>query len=162
MKLINLDNIPMAPHAFYKNKGWTSYGDWLGTGVVQLNLRKYRSYEKSKKFAISLNLKSRRYWIKYCKEIGLPYDIPRKVEEVYKNKGWTSWGDFLGTGNISDNLKMFNNFKKSREFVRSLKLKNKKEWYKYCKKEKPTNTPVQASRSYKNNGWTNWNDFLGH
>jgi len=61
------------------------------------------------------------------------------------------------------NLKI-RSFKKAREFSRSLKLKNKKEWDQWCKKNiytKPKDIPVVPNLAYKNNGWVNFKNWLG-
>lgn len=36
--------------------------------------------------------------------------IPNRPERYYKNRGWVSWGDFLGTGRVA------NQYKKRSEF----------------------------------------------
>ena len=59
----------------------------------------------------------------------------------------------------------FRDFKKAREFSRSLKLKNRKEWDEWCKKNiksKPKDIPVVPNLAYKNNGWVDFNDWLGN
>lgn len=35
-------------------------------------------------------------WFTYIDRVGLPRDIPRRPDRVYKNIGWISWDDFLG------------------------------------------------------------------
>jgi hypothetical protein len=52
-------------------------------------------------------------------------------------------------------------FLEARDFVRSLGLKNVKEWYKYSKKDKPINIPATPEGIYENCGWTSWMDWLG-
>ena len=55
-------------------------------------------------------------------------------------------------------------FEEAREFSRSLKLKNKKEWDQWCKKNiytKPKDIPVVPNLAYKKNGWVNFKDWLG-
>ena len=59
----------------------------------------------------------------------------------------------------------FRDFKKAREFSRSLKLKNRKEWDEWCKKNrkyKQKDIPVVPNLAYKNNGWVDFNDWLGN
>ena len=34
----------------------------------------------------------------------MPKDMPWSPQIIYKNKGWKTWGKFLGTGKIADNL----------------------------------------------------------
>ena len=71
-------------------------GDWLGTGAIASRDREFRTYKNARKFAHSLKLKSRREWENYCKIGKIPVDIPRNPARFYKNKGWISWGDWLG------------------------------------------------------------------
>jgi len=39
-------DIPKGPDTVYRNKGWTNWGDWLGTGVVASQMRGYMSFEE--------------------------------------------------------------------------------------------------------------------
>ena len=94
--------IPKAPHHVYKNQGWFGYGDWLGTGVIATHLKEYRPFNEARKFVRRLRLTSNADWRKFCKgelreKGGLPEDIPSAVDRVYKDKGWISWPDWLGT-----------------------------------------------------------------
>jgi superfamily II DNA or RNA helicase len=58
-------------------------------------------------------------------------------------------------------------FEESREFVRSLKLKNTSEWRPYCQgklksyKPKPFDIPNTPSKIYANLGWKNLPDWIG-
>ena len=95
------DDIPTAPHNTYRNTGWINWGDWLGTGTIAHYNKVYRPFEKAQAFAHNLNLKSNLEWTKYCHSGKKPDDIPTAPQHTYKNTGWTNWGDWLGTGNIS-------------------------------------------------------------
>jgi len=56
----------------------------------------------------------------------------------------------------------FLSFEEAREFVQSLKLKNKNEWEKYYKSgNKPDDIPTGPGRYYKNKGWIGFGDWLG-
>ena len=58
--------------------------------------------------------------------------------------------------------KQFRDFKSSREFVRSLKLKKVVEWQEYCRNNQlPSDIPLRSDYVYKNKGWIGWGDFLG-
>jgi len=165
-------DIPAYPNQVYKELGWVSYGDWLGTGYVANQQRVYRNYDEAKKFACSLKLKSGTEWVKYYSSQNtniaiLPDDIPRNPDQVYKNKGWTNWGDWLGTGAIADQLKEFWPFEKARRFARSLELSSGKEWKKYCrgmfpeKPRKPDEIPASPNSTYNGEGWLSMGDWLG-
>ena len=85
------DNIPAYPQSVYK-KEWKGMGDWLGTERIP-NADLYESgfylpFEKARKFARSLNLKTENEWKHYRSK--KPKNIPGKPQVVYKNKGWVS------------------------------------------------------------------------
>ena len=90
-------DIPTGPERVY-NKEWKGFGDWLGTGTVANQNRKFRSFEEARMFAQSLGLKSKEDWAKYCSSGQKPADIPQKPYRTYK-KDWIWWGDWLGYEN---------------------------------------------------------------
>ena len=143
------DDIPSNPNYTYKNKGWKGYGDFLGTGNIAPKDMSFRSFSDVKKFIQKLRLKSGKEWYAYCKSGNKPDDIPQKVERTYK-KEWKGWGDFLSTGTIAPQNKTYREFTKARNFVRSLKLKNQKQWYAYTKSEnRPMDIPSAPHTAYK-------------
>jgi hypothetical protein len=142
-------DIPTAPETVYKNKGWNGMGDWLGTGNIAPINRQYRSFEVARSFAQSLNLKSRKGWEEYSKSGNKPDDIPLIPRRNYK-KEWKGWGDWLGTGNISDKLRKYRSFEDAREFVHKLGLKGYDDWVKYCVSgNKPDDIPSNPWNTYK-------------
>ena len=81
---------------------------------------------------------------------------------VYAKSGWVSWGDWIGTGRISDNAREFRSFKKARAFVRGLGLKSETEWRKYRQSgKKHHDIPSVPSWVYAKSGWLSWGDWLG-
>ena len=156
------DYIPNWPDGIYKNKGWVGYGDWLGTGRVANQNFEYRDFESAREFTRKLKLKGQKEWKEYCKSGNKPDDIPNWPNQTYKNKGWVSWGDWLGTGRISDHKKIFRDFNLSKKFVKKLNLKNTTQQNAYCKSgNKPDDIPTNPQKIYKNNGWVDFADFLG-
>ena len=156
------DDIPITPYNIYKNKGWKSLGDWLGTGRIADQNKIFRDFVKARKFVRALKLKNQPDWSKYCKSGKKPADIPTTPERVYKNKGWKSLGDWLGTKNIANRYVVFRNFKDARKFARSLKLKSGREWQEYCESgKKPDDIPKSPDQAYKKE-WKNWGDWLGN
>jgi hypothetical protein len=89
-------DIPFNPDRVYKNKGWISWGDWLGTGRIANQKRECRLFKEAKEFARSLNLGSLEDWEKYCKSRKKPPDIPSNPDKEYKDEGWKGYPDFLG------------------------------------------------------------------
>lgn len=150
------------PNRTYKNTGWVSWGDWLGTHTASNYVREYRSFEECREFVCALFLKGVREWHVYAKSGTRPNDIPSNPSLLYKGKGWIDWGDFLGVNIKSRNSKIFMGFDEARSFVRSLKLKNHKEWISWCKSNKrPRNIPKNPHLVYVHTGWVSWYDWLG-
>ena len=154
-------DIPTNPNRIYK-KEWTTWGDWFGTGTIAKYYIKYRPFREARKFVCSLKLKNQSDWREYTKSGKKPADIPSDPNVVYKNKGWKNLGDWLGTGNLSakERSKGYRTFKNARKFARKLGLKNREEWFRYCKSgKKPDDIPIDA-RVYKKE-FEGWGDWLG-
>jgi len=87
-------------------------------------------------------------------------DLPTHPEVVYKNDGWVDIFDWLGKNeNLKPKNKFFLSFLEARLVVRLKgfqRLNDYQEW-----KERPHNIPSNPSRTYKDDGWINWEDWLG-
>ena len=71
-------------------------------------------------------------------------------------------GDWLGTRRIADQLREYSPFEKARSFVRRLGLKSNAEWRKYYGSgKKPAEIPANPDRTYAEDGWVGWGDWLG-
>jgi superfamily II DNA or RNA helicase len=156
------DNIPANPPGVYKSKGWVSWGDWLGTNRIATFNKAYRSFAAAREFAHRLGLSGQAEWQAWIKEGELPSDIPSNPQATYKDKGWTGWGDWLGTGRIANRDKIYRPFQEARQYIRSLKLKSQTGWRMWSKSEaRPNDIPSYPEAVYKNKGWTGWGDWLG-
>jgi len=162
-------DIPSNPHLTYANDGWCGSLDWLGSGVRR---NKWRTFSKARQFARRLGLKSNQEWRRYCRgELSQfpkkPDDIPASPDNFYTDSEWAGWGDWLGTQKIASNQIKYRSFSKARAFVRSLGLKSQGEWYLYCKGQlkgkepKPNDIPAVVQRTYRNDGWKDFSDWLG-
>ena len=89
------DNIPTSPQTVYKNCGWINLGDWLGTGSIAPQNKKFKSFEEAKFFIRKLKLKSFSNWIEYKKSSLFDSSLPKAPHHVYKDQ-WKGWADFLG------------------------------------------------------------------
>jgi len=156
-------DIPYNPASTYLRKGWKSWGDFLGTGNISsiAKSQSWKPFKDTRKYARSLGLSGNNEWRKIIKSGNLLSDIPTKPDEVYRNKGWKSWGDWLGTGIVATYKLEFRNFKEARKFTHSIGLKNNKEWRRFSKSnKKPQDIPADPENVYKKE-WTSWGDFLG-
>ena len=127
------------------------------------NIARYnwRPYEDAKKYAQSLNLKNSQEWSKHTQTKAFPKDIPTAPNVTYKTE-WESMGEFLGTKNVSRKFRNYKTYDEAKKFVKSLKLKNTKEWNNYVYKinKDLSDIPKRPNEFYKNE-WKSWNDFLG-
>ena len=110
--------------------------------------KEFRSFKDARQFVISQHLKNNKEWKLFIKLNKKPNDIPSNPDSVYKDKGWISWGDFLGTGSIGPGLRKHRSFEDARKFVRSLKLRNQNDWSQFSKSgNKPDNIPSTPAKT---------------
>lgn len=115
------------------------------------------SYYDAKKYVQDLNIqKASEYRIKY-KNRELDEDLPAAPDQIYKNEGFTTWRDFLGTSfrsshEVNETVVDFENFIK---ILRSLNLKFGKDFYKIPHDKKvELKLPSNPERYYKEfNSW---------
>jgi Phage-integrase repeat unit len=153
-------DIPSAPWGVYAKHGWVSLGDWLGTGRIADQKRKYWTFTKARAFVHRLGLKSTDDWRAYCASGQKPADVPALPRQTYANMGWTGMGDWLGTGRLRG--AGWQPFKKARAYVRRLGLKSQAGWVRYCKSgKKPSDIPSSPEYIYAETGWAGMGDWLG-
>lgn len=153
-------DIPAGPYQVYKNVGWKSWGEWLGTGFISFRNREYLPFEDARKFARSLNFKKYNDWVSFRSTQRLPIDIPATPEVIYKNKGWISMSDWLGTDFIP--IKARRNFIEARKYARSLNLKSPKEWHEFVRSgDLPNDIAKRPQITFRNKGWKGFPDWLG-
>ena len=152
-------DIPRNPDYVYGNK-WTTWGDFLDTGYVASQKRRYRSFEQARQWARAQRLKSNAEWINLARKGQLPEDIPTNVRQVYRNK-WTNIGDFLGNGNVATFNRKYRSFSMVRKWARVQGLQSETEWREYSKQAGwlPSDIPAAVHSVYKRE-WKSWGDFL--
>lgn len=85
------DFLPKAPDKVFTD--WITWGDFLGTGRINTNNRKYiyLSYEEAKNYLKeNYNIKNSTDF----KKTKVPIFIPKKPFKIYSE--WNGWGEFLG------------------------------------------------------------------
>jgi superfamily II DNA or RNA helicase len=154
------NDIPAHPDRTYRDAGWINWGDWLGTDRRRDG---WMPFPQAKSLARKLGLKNQEQWFAYAKSGKKPKDIPSTPSTVYAGDGWASWGDWLGTDRIADRDKVWLPFPQARAFVQKRALKSAAEWRAYCASgKKPADIPTAPNLVYKDDGWVNWGDWLGH
>jgi len=129
-------NWPSCPYETYKE--WQGWHDFLGkVGFL--------SFEECKKEVRKCEFNGKLEYTKNRKQ-----NWPSTPDEVYKNKGWKNWHDFLG-------IVGFLSFEECKKEVKKFKFKRSIEY----NKNRKQNWPSAPYEVYKNKGWKNWYDFLG-
>lgn len=138
----------------FSNLTNTSSGGLGGSG-----LKYFLSYEEVKSWIKeNMNVKSKNDWYKQIKNINNNNNIPKEPREVYLNRGWVSWGDFLGTNKIANQNKNFMSYDDFKIFIKNnniktyTEFKNKRKNLKKLNEKMPTNPNI----TYKNSGWISW------
>jgi superfamily II DNA or RNA helicase len=155
-------DIPVSPAHLYKNNGWQGWGDFLGTKTVATKKYVYRSFQEAREYVRLRDLKSRKEWETWRTSKHKPNDIPTMPERVYANSGWNGWGDWLGTGRVANQNKVFLAYDEARDFSRAIGFSNQEQWFIWAKsKERPINIPAYPNQVYAKSGWMGWGDWLG-
>lgn len=155
-------DIPAKPDIIYNGKGWVSFGDWLGNGKISNQKKEFLDFYEARAFVHTLNLKNQKQWKEYTKSKNFPDYLPVAPDQNYKDLGWISLGDWLGTKFVASKNREYLSYVEARTFIHSLKLKSLKEWQNYCKSgKKPENIPTGVHRFYENKGWIDMTDWLG-
>jgi len=167
--LVKPDNIPWNPQKIYAEQ-WNGIKDWIGTD--------WKNFEEAREFVRNLGLNGQVEWRLYCKnELNgyepKPLDIPTDPKRVYEDNGWIDMSDWLSTerkrrtthGEVDDT---WLSYEDAKEYVHSLKLSSYDEWKAYIDNRienlplRPMDLPKSPQYVYKNDGWTNWSDWLGN
>ena len=107
-------------------------------------MNKYRPFNDARAFVRLQNIPNYSKWQQYCRSGNKPDNIPGNPDRIYKGKGWTSWGDFLGSGNVATHNRIYLPFTDSRKYVHNLRLENRQAWGQYCRSgKKPDNIPTR-------------------
>ena len=155
-------DIPTDPVTTYTSQGWIDWSDYLGINIIATYNIQYRSYEEAKKLIQELKFADLAEFSEWAKSDQKPVDIPVAVSSVYREKGWISWSDFLGTDPKESKNINFRDFETARSFIGSLKFKSKTEYTLWSKSEdRPFYVPASPSQYYKYSGWISWPDWLG-
>ena len=154
--------LPSNPNVIYKNQ-WKNWGDFLGTGAIAARDIKYWSFSRAKKYVQKFNLSSGQEFKKLCRSGKIPKDIPINVRSTYKDQGWVSMSDFLGS--IHRHQVNYISLNKAKNIILNYRFTTVVEFKKYFRKNvnelNKLNLPFSPDKIYKNKGWKNWVDFLG-
>jgi hypothetical protein len=154
-------NMPRNPNIVYKDKGWTSWADFLNSDKISNTKRRdyFLSFEEARKYVHSLRLLGFNEWDEYCKSGERPNFIPRHPYKHYKGNGWVSWYDWL---NINEQREVnYATYEEAKDYAQLHKIGGRKEWLEHIQSgNAPSYIPAGVDEIYKGKGWTSWADFL--
>lgn len=127
---------------------------------VYVKKNNYLSFEEAREFARGLGISGIKKWRAYWME-NKPKKLPKCPENVYKNKGWNGWTDFLNSSGQGSRPRNFLSYEEAKILAREHNIKSWKEWYDYSRTNRPNNMPSNPSQHYRDKGWIDWYDFLG-
>jgi len=157
------DNIPVNPHQVYRHVGWMGWKDWL---IQPEKPIVYTGFRKAREFVRSCRIPDKGSWRDFIKDMARLIEeyqmvLPVRPHLEYKESGWISWEDWLGT-DIN-----YHDFISTRKFVHSLNLRTKKDWVDYCmgrlthKPRKKDSIFTYPEIAFRDEGWMGWEDWLG-
>jgi hypothetical protein len=164
-------NVPVEPAGIYPD-AWRGWDDCLGTKRGEPHRSVYLPFEEARAFARGLGLGDVQEWRAFCRgerpDLGRrPEDVPASPAVVYCHRGWNGYGDWLGTGQLSNRETPYLPFEEARDFARRLGLLGEHEWREWVKGEspdlppRPPDIPGAPQSRYAEQGWKGWPDFLG-
>lgn len=166
-------DLPTNPDRSY-SECWEGWGDFLGTGTPSREDRskQFWTFRRAKAFVHKLNLRNEAEWRDWLRgrrpELEpRPAQIPTAPEDVYRDRGWQGFGDWLGSGYVHHSRREYLGFEEAWDFVKSLGLRSKSEWELWCKGALPGRPPRPSSihtnpRKRYPDRWPGWRAWLGN
>jgi len=189
-RALNNPGIPGNPDKAYKDQGWNGWDDWLGTADVKItnnipriknelsqtrNLwnsaeeSKWLPFDEARKIVHEWGFEYEEEWQLYIKgnftdRVPLPPDIPPDPEKTYRFVGWKGWKDWL---TAPETRVEYTSFSQARDFARSIRISDQGKWRDYIINNTAMITqyglilPQRPHLEYKDEGWQDWEDWLG-
>ena len=155
-------DIPATPDKVYARLGqWTDWGTFLGTGNIGNSKREWRDYRLAGDYAWSQGVTS---GLQFKNWPDRPPDIPANPQETYAKLGqWKGWGDFLKTGNTSNNKREWRDIHLASAYVRSQGITTEMQFNEWSQSGlRPPDIPSNPQETYRRMGqWKGWKIFLG-
>jgi len=149
----------------YKENLEDKLGKFLEKFEIQLDFnlerqpalnKNFYNFTKAREIIQNMKIKSVAEFknLKYKRPLG----VPANPEIRYKNIGWVSWGDFLGTDQISNAKTDFVSYEEAKQWFADNKIESQTHWRK-VRHHKPSKIPSNPDKIYKT-VWTGWKNFL--
>lgn len=144
--------MPSCPRKSYRSQ-WQGYYHFCGR-------KAFMDFKDAREFVLALKLETCEDWVEWSSSGDRPINIPSCPRNVYKNKGWDGWRDWLGP------YEKWLSYEDAKEVVQGLGLHHHhayRRWFidndvktwDYAGKR----LPHQPKHTYKD-CWVSWSDFL--
>ena len=130
-------------HDSIKTRTWASVGR-----------ANFISYAEAREQIKPLGIKSESEWRIRDENNVLLYNIPKAPYPYYLGKGWISWEHFL-----SKEIVVHYEFSVAKEKSLAMRCVSKADWER--KTRNINDFPSKPERTYSEDGWSDWSDFLG-
>jgi hypothetical protein len=117
--------------------------------------KNFLSYKQSKSIIQKYKFNNMKEFINFKDK---PIGIPCNPQIIYKNNGWTSWGDFLGNNRVHPLKAKFITYEECKQWFKDNNIQSGEHWKK-LRKQKPTYIPCNPDTIYKTE-WEGWKKFL--
>lgn len=126
----------------------------------------YYTYNECKEYLSKFNIRSSYEFYRMYSRGSFNELVNKRPYEYYKKRNintWISWSDFLS---IKENKILENKylqFNEAREYVRTLNIKNQKEWIMHHREKSLSRLKIPSNPNiiYRNEGWVSLSDWLG-
>ena len=148
---------PINPENVYNKKGWVNRIDFFGQGRIN---KVPFSYKKFKSEILKYNIKSRKDYDKLYKSKKFPNNFPKTPHNVFRDKGWLGWSDFLNITNFSTAKRNYYSLVQLKKIVKNKQISNEKEYKEYYRRKIDSKIPSKPYKTYKDKGWKGWPEFF--
>ncbi len=152
-----LEMLSIAQTCRYRNISFLDFlrrkvGIW--DNIQPSDLPGFLPFTQARLFINKQGFQNKDEWVQWNIEGKKPLFIPSCPDEVYKDKGWIDWNDWLGSS--------FLPFNKARTYMRKLGLRNRKQYMAWMRNDKcPKFIPSNPEEVYNHMGWNGMEDWLG-
>ena len=136
--------LPSAPYLIYNGNGWIDWFDFLGK-----ERRIYPSYEEAKRIVQENGIESVEVYRTCYKALKLP-SMPYKY---YMDKGWEDWFVFFGKKSMT-----YPSYEEARTIIQEKGIKTRTQ---YTSLYTSLGLPSEPHNHYRDEGWIDWDSFLG-
>lgn len=155
--------IPKDPYAYYRENGWISWGDFLGTKSVASYNKEFPTLKEAKQIILALPEppKNRKEYLRMIDEGRLTDQLPRDPYNAYgKDSDWKGMPDFLG----QRNRQVYVGYEEAKKIISEMECPiQSQSQYRALSKQGllPVGLPGGPQGVYADKGWVSWYDYLG-